>query len=173
MKNITQSVGIVLIIIQSKKNIIMKTKTICAFACALFLSTANSSFTQATVNDKKFYDAYAASAAPSVNLSYLDTNASSVASVTTNSKVERSFAQYFKGATGQTWSMAGKNFHTSFYVSGLLTRALFDKGGELIYTITYGSEKDMPFDIRKMVKSEYYDYAITMAIEVQQDKRDI
>jgi hypothetical protein len=31
----------------------------------------------------------------------------------------------------------------------------------------------MPADVRKIVKSEYYDYTITMAIEVKENCRDI
>lgn len=34
-------------------------------------------------------------------------------------------------------------------------------------------EKDMPSDVRKIVKSKYYNYMITLAIEVKQNDRDI
>jgi hypothetical protein len=50
---------------------------------------------------------------------------------------------------------------------------LFSGRGTLIYTITYGSEKDLPADLRRAVKSEYYDYTMTITIELKQDNRDI
>ena len=34
-------------------------------------------------------------------------------------------------------------------------------------------EKDMPSDVRKIVKSKYYDYMITSVTEVKQNKMDI
>jgi len=156
-----------------EKNIIMKTKTMLPIiGCILCLVTTNNSFCQKTVNPKSPGNAYA-SITPNTSLIDLDTTAYANVSVEVNNKVQKSFAQYFKSATGQTWSIWGKNFHTNFYVNGVLTRALFSKSGQLIYTVTYGSEKDMPADIRKIVRSEYYDYSIILAAEVEQDKRDI
>jgi hypothetical protein len=69
--------------------------------------------------------------------------------------------------------VAGKGFRNRFHVNGLLTYALFAKNGALIYVITYGKEKNLPQTVRKTIKREYYDYSITMAIEVKQDNRDI
>ena len=42
-----------------------------------------------------------------------------------------------------------------------------------LFILTYGTEKNLPADVRKIIKSEYYDYAITMAIEVKENYRDI
>lgn len=50
---------------------------------------------------------------------------------------------------------------------------MLDKNGFLIYSICYGTEKDMPVDIRKLVKSVYYDYSIDMTMQVKQNKRMI
>jgi len=47
------------------------------------------------------------------------------------------------------------------------------KNGKLINVTTYGTEKDLPADVRKIVKREYYDYKIAVAIEVKENNRDI
>lgn len=56
-------------------------------------------------------------------------------------------------------------------MEGTNRRALFTQKGKLIYSINYGSEINLPIDIRKIVKSTYYDYNIISAIEVNQNKK--
>jgi len=90
-----------------------------------------------------------------------------------NMKVKRAFIKLFGEEREQNWSIAGQNFLNRFHVNGVLTNALFSKNGQLIYTITYGTEKNLPAAIRKIVKSEYFDYSITAATEIEEDKRDI
>lgn len=51
--------------------------------------------------------------------------------------------------------------------------ALYNVKGNLIYSICYGSEKDLPRDVRRLVKKEYVEYNILQAIEVNQDNRTI
>ena len=147
----------------------MKTKIIHPLVCCLlFVLIANFSFSQATINKEILNKTVAISV--SSDRKILN---SSDASVLINKKVEKSFTGYFTGISGQNWSMAGNNFHNSFYTNGNRASALFDKHGHLIYAITYVREKDMPSDVRKIVKSKYYDYMITLAIEVKQNDRDI
>ena len=43
----------------------------------------------------------------------------------------------------------------------------------MIYSICYGTEKDLPTNIRKMVKSVYYDYTINMTMQVNEHNRTI
>jgi hypothetical protein len=103
----------------------------------------------------------------------ISNDASTAASVSVNEKVSRSFSNYFGNAAEQNWSMVGRDFLNRFHANGVLTNALFDKRGSLIYTITYGAEKDLPNGIRKIVKREYFDYLITMAIHVKENSRTI
>ena len=147
----------------------MKTKIILPLVCCLFfVMITNFSFSQATVKKNDINKTVAMSVSQDNKI-----HNSSNASVTINKKIQKSFTGSFAGITGQNWSMVGNNFHTSFYTNGIEACALFDKHGHLIYAITYVQEKEMPSDIRKIVKSEYYDYMITLAIEVKQNKRDI
>lgn len=147
----------------------MKTKIISPLACCLlFVLITNGSFSQATINNKDLNKTVTISASHDRKI-----NNSGNASLAINKKIQKSFSGYFAGITGQNWSMAGKKFHCSFYINGIPACVLFDKNGHLIYVVTYGKEKDMPSDIRKIVKSEYYDYMITLAIEVKENGRDI
>jgi len=152
----------------------MKTKNLLPIiGCTLLVMLTGNSFSQTASDQKEFNHSYAVSLIANLNSPDLDTNASADASVTVNTKVQKSFDAYFAKASEQNWSMVGDNFLNRFHSNGVLTNALFGKKGTLIYTVTYGAEKDMPADIRHIVKSEYYDYNITMAIEVKENKRDI
>src|SRR5579885_3347642 len=112
-----------------------------------------------------------------VDLSKIDPNIAStktaVATETVNNKIAKSFKKYFGEQTEQNWSIVGTNFLNRFHSNGVLTNSMFDKNGNLIYTVTYGTEQNMPEDIRRIVKGEYYDYNISMAVNVNENKRDI
>lgn len=88
-------------------------------------------------------------------------------------KVTESFNSFFKDAYDQRWFKADKNFLVKFMASDQKNTALFKKNGNLIYHISYGHEKDLPAEIRKLVKSNYVDFSITSAIKVEQDDRKI
>jgi hypothetical protein len=88
-----------------------------------------------------------------------------------NIKIKRSFIQYFEDATNQRWFESDKNFLVKFNMNGLENRALFAGDGRLIYHITYGTEKNLPANVRSLIKSTYYDQAITRILKVTQDHR--
>ena len=90
-----------------------------------------------------------------------------------SSKVQSAFSNYFKNAANESWSKINKNYHVSFTVDGKKNRAMLTKAGNLIYAILYGSEKDLPKEVRKQIKGTYYDYSIMSAIKVQQNNRMI
>jgi len=88
-------------------------------------------------------------------------------------KALKSFSTSFKNPVGASWSQVGKYFLAKFEADGKKQKALFNKNGAIIYTISYGVEKDLPSDLRKQVKANYYDYTISMAIEVNENNRTI
>ena len=155
---------------QTKK--IMKTKIITMLMSCYFLLSVNKSFSQIAFN--KINDRLVQPIAASSNTNiHTDTNSFNLNTVASNIKVERSFTSYFGENAENNWSKVGKDFLNHFHVNGLPANALFRKNGELVYLIMYGTEKNLPADIRNIVKREYYDYNITMAIEVKEDNRDI
>src|SRR5690348_7670559 len=64
----------------------------------------------------------------------------SVATEAISYKVGNSFKKYFGDQAEQNWSMVGNDFLNRFHVNGVLVNSMFDKRGNLIYTITYGTE---------------------------------
>ena len=50
---------------------------------------------------------------------------------------------------------------------------LFDKKGNLIYTITYSGEKMLPQNYREMVDNLYADYKISQVARVNEAAREI
>ncbi len=145
----------------------MKTKIILVIISWMLLLSINHSFSQVAFNKPgKGYTHLNADAVT-------DTNAFNLKSFASNIKVQRSFISHFGEAVENNWSMVGNNFFVRFHSNGLPTIALFAKNGYLFYSIMYGSEKDLPADVRKTVKSEFYDYTITLTMEVKENGRDV
>jgi len=85
--------------------------------------------------------------------------------------VWKSFESYFANAQNPTWYSINKNYLIKFMTDDNLNHALFTEKGKLVYHISYGYEKNLPTDVRKLVKSSYYDYDITRAIKVTEGNR--
>ena len=83
----------------------------------------------------------------------------------------KSFASYFPGAYNSRFYKVNRDWLAKFVLDSQQNRALFSERGSLRYTISYGYEKNLPDEIRKQVKSVYYDYDITRAIKVSEDHR--
>jgi hypothetical protein len=86
-------------------------------------------------------------------------------------KVWRNFREYFSDTENPSWYMVNKDFLIKFMTDDNLNHALFTKRGNLVYHISYGYEKNLPEDIRRLVKSSYYDYNIIRAIKVTEANR--
>ena len=90
-----------------------------------------------------------------------------------NAKIDKALNGYFKNATNIRWYEIKNNYVVKFKLDGHENRALFTKTGRLVYHITYGTEKLLPAEVRKLVKGEYYDQKITKVLKVKQDQRTI
>ncbi|HTQ27109.1 MAG TPA: hypothetical protein VMI35_03240 [Puia sp.] len=97
--------------------------------------------------------------------------------VTATSKVSHDVAKAFEAsfpdAENPAWYKLDKNYLVKFMTKDQSNRALYKNNGMLIYHIRYGHEQNLPDDVRKIVKSSYYDYSIMSVIYVNQDQRDI
>ena len=62
---------------------------------------------------------------------------------------------------------------TAVVVSAQTTRAFYDKKGRVRFTISYYGEKELPREVRAIVKPEYYDYAILTVQEVRTNGKSI
>jgi len=86
-------------------------------------------------------------------------------------KIQHEFNRYFANAENAKWYELDKNYLVEFFKDGQEQRALFTKKAYMIYHICYGSEKHLPPEVRRLVKSTYFDYNITRVIRVNEDKR--
>ena len=156
---------------------LLNKKTFTAFTAAITISLlaliTGNTFSQLAFNKKKIDHVYLTQGINDTNFAKPDTNASKAIPLNVNIRVQRSFILNFGDTSENNWSKAGDCYLNLFHSNGLRTIALFSKNGKLIYTIRYGLEKDLPADLRKTVKSEYYDYTITKTIELKEDDRDI
>jgi hypothetical protein len=62
---------------------------------------------------------------------------------------------------------------TATLASAQTTRVFFDKKGHARYTIAYYGEKELPADVRAIVKPVYYDYQILSVEEVKLNGKSI
>jgi hypothetical protein len=92
-----------------------------------------------------------------------------------NTKVVRAFLDKFREVEYMKWKEMNKNFFVRFIMNNQTNTALFEKDGSLIYHISYGFEKNLPAEIRKMVKTDpdYFDHNVTQVFNVYQDNRRI
>ena len=94
------------------------------------------------------------------------------ASLTTKSKMAarafKDFSRSFKNVSNASWEVTSEGaFVASFNDENSKTKAYYNPNGSFLCTISRYSENQMPAEIRHMVKSTYYDYAITTVEEVQ------
>jgi hypothetical protein len=136
------------------------------------LITSNT-LSQTAFNKKKVDHVYLTQGLNDTGFATSDIKASKAIPFNANIRVQRSFILNFGDTLENTWCQVEDCYLSQFRLNGLRTIALFSGRGTLIYTITYGSEKDLPADLRRAVKSEYYDYTMTITIELKQDNRDI
>jgi hypothetical protein len=78
-----------------------------------------------------------------------------------------SFHKMFEGASEPEWFMANRNYVVNFTQNHQKCKAEFTPAGWLLYRITYCKEKQLPLDLRKSVKSLYFDYTINSAIKIE------
>lgn len=83
------------------------------------------------------------------------------------------FHKLFEKAENVRWSSLNKHYLAKFSQGDLEQRALLDNKGNLIYKISYGKEKHLPADIRKLAKRNYVEFVITAGVLVEEAGRNI
>jgi hypothetical protein len=117
---------------------------------------------------KSLYRLWAASLLLSTNYLYAQDNGSNtlpqvtVTATTTKvpEQVWKNFAKYFPTAENPKWYALQDGFFVKYRIVEEANQSVFTKKGELVYTLTYGYESNLPRDIRQEVKSRYFDYQI-------------
>jgi len=91
-----------------------------------------------------------------------------------SNEVSRKAIQHFNELyknSNPSWQRLGNNFLATLVQDNKYIKALFAPNGFLYYHISSGSERDMPGDVRRLVKSTYFDYTITSVKQVTSDNK--
>ena len=83
------------------------------------------------------------------------------------------FRNSYQNVTYSKWYRARRNYLVSFKVNKYLNRALYDFKGKLISSFFYGSENDLPSEVKGLVKDSYPNYNIFLTTKVYQAGRNI
>jgi hypothetical protein len=83
-----------------------------------------------------------------------------------DTRAVRSFVRTYWNVTDANWVTYPGGYVVYFTNNGIVNRAYYTRSGELECSIRQYTEKEMPVDIRQIVKSAYYDYSIVIVHEV-------
>jgi len=83
-----------------------------------------------------------------------------------NTNALKEFKKSFKDADKTNWSEIQHGFLAKFKTNGVQTRAFYDPKGRWTATIRTYSQDKLPGEVRKLVRSNYYDYSIYVVNEV-------
>ena len=87
-------------------------------------------------------------------------------------KVMRDFLLRFNNVNNATWYKEEGGFIAKFTTGTIATSVTYKKDGQWLYTISSYDEKEMPEDIKALVKNEYHDYSIVNIRAVQVPRKD-
>ncbi|NJO24802.1 MAG: hypothetical protein HC867_01950 [Bacteroidia bacterium] len=90
-----------------------------------------------------------------------------------NLKALRDFTKTYKTVTNENWYIVQDGFIAKFKKNNIQNRVDYDKKGNWLTTFRYYGEDQLPREVRHLVKSTYYDYAITLVNEIKTGSKTI
>ena len=82
-------------------------------------------------------------------------------------KAIRNFAKTYGTRNNEGWTQIKDGFIARFISDGIDTKIYYDQKGNWIASIKYYNEDKLRHDVRHVVKSTYYDYAIVGIQEIE------
>ena len=84
-----------------------------------------------------------------------------------HSKAMQHFIKEYKNATDITWCRLNNGMlQVHFFVDGIQTKISYNKQGHAVSMIRYYTQDQLPQEVKRMVKSIYYDFNIFLVTEV-------
>jgi len=83
-------------------------------------------------------------------------------------KAAREFWKRHGEGKDEKWYKFSAGYLAEFLDGDIETKTVFDKKGNWCYTLRQYTEKELPKDVRALVKSTYYDFSIGWVKEVSQ-----
>ena len=96
-----------------------------------------------------------------------EASVNSISASTVSAKAVKDLQKTFKNAASTLWYPNGSGFTARFNENGKRTSVDYDKKGHWKSTVAYYGEDKMSKDLRKQIKSVYYDFKINQVIEIQ------
>jgi hypothetical protein len=92
---------------------------------------------------------------------------------TISSKAIKNFKIEFGKADPVKWFKLSNGFVAYCTVNSIQNKAYYDRKGNWLYSTRYYEEKDLPKDVRAIVRSTYYDYSISGIQEIHVDDKTV
>lgn len=86
-------------------------------------------------------------------------------------RVLKSFSRLYDDASNVRWLQIEDRYLVKFDQNDMKHNAVYLKGGYLVYHVGYGFEKNLPEDIKSIVRSVYDDYSFGSVFDVEQSDR--
>ncbi|WP_276485056.1 hypothetical protein [Paraflavitalea pollutisoli] len=85
----------------------------------------------------------------------------------------RHFKDTYPKAQDERWYIIQNGFMAKFRVDSTNVRTDYDQHGNWLYTIRYLYEKQLPREVRRIVRSNYLDFIVSSAEEIQVNREFI
>jgi hypothetical protein len=89
----------------------------------------------------------------------------------TAAKPLRNFWKMFGESKNEKWFSTPELSIAEFQEKGVTYKVVFDKKGNWCYTLKQYGEKELPVEVRGLIKSSFYDYPIEWVKEVNESQR--
>ena len=84
-----------------------------------------------------------------------------------NANAKKDFEQTFSSITNEVWFSMPGGYIANFLLNGIDYRIAYNNKGKWQYNQLIYSEEKLPFKVRDLVKSQYYDFDIEYCSEYQ------
>ncbi len=95
----------------------------------------------------------------------VSTDVTKINSAYINVKAKGDFVKFFRNITNETWFSVRGGYIANFLSNGVDYRIIYDQKGNRQHTQLTYDEYRLPFKIRDLVKSRYYDFDIIYCTE--------
>ena len=85
-------------------------------------------------------------------------------------KAAREFWKKYGAGKDESWYKLEAGFLAEFTEGAIRCKSVFDRKGNWLYSIKEYGEKELPKEVRDLVRSVYYDYSIGWIKEVSQNQ---
>lgn len=90
-----------------------------------------------------------------------------------NAKALRDFKRNYPKVESVKWFGIQNGYQAKFSLDGINHLVTYNRKGNWQYTILYYEEKNLPLEVRSIVKRVYYDYRITGIEEIHESEQAI